>query len=111
MLVSELAGLLNASKANAVPDREVTCAYTCDLLSWVMARGRAGCAWVTVQTHLNVVAVASLNDMACVIHPEGIAPEAASLEKAAGEGIAVLVTEKSAYEVCALLYGAGIPPV
>lgn len=111
MLVSDLARLLGAVPANAVPDRDVLCAYTCDLLSWVMAKGRPGCAWVTVQTHMNVVAVASLHDMACVVHPEGIAPEAASLEKASAEGIAVLVSTKTAYELCALMSGAGIPPV
>ena len=37
-----------------------------------MARGKPGMAWVTVQTHLNVVAVASLHEMACIILPEDI---------------------------------------
>jgi hypothetical protein len=72
MLVSELAAHIGAAVVTqGVPDGEVTCGYTCDLLSWVMARGKAGCAWVTVQTHMNVVAVASLHDMACIICPEG----------------------------------------
>ena len=37
---------------------EITDGYICDLLSWVMARGTEGMAWITVQTHLNVLAVA-----------------------------------------------------
>ena len=54
-----------------VADREVQGAYCCDLLSWVMAHGAAGMAWVTVQTHMNVIAVATLHEMSCVIIPEG----------------------------------------
>ncbi len=58
--------------------------------SWVMARGQAGMAWVTVQTHMNVVAVASLHEMACVIMPDSIRMEEALLNKAVEEGISVL---------------------
>ena len=50
-------------------NRTVNEGYSCDLLSWVMAHGREGMAWITVQTHMNVIAVASLHDMSCVIIP------------------------------------------
>lgn len=90
-------------------DTEVSCGYTCDLLSWVMAHGKAGMAWITVQTHMNVIAVASLMEMAAVIIPEGIEMEEATLEKAKEEEICVLQSEKTAYELCALLAEAGLP--
>ncbi len=90
-------------------DTEVSCGYTCDLLSWVMAHGKAGMAWITVQTHMNVIAVASLMEMAVVIIPEGIEMEEATLGKAKEEGICVLQSEKTAYELCALLAEAGLP--
>lgn len=64
----------------------MSCGYTCDLLSWVMAHGKQGMAWITVQTHMNVIAVASLMEMAAVIIPEGIQMEEPSLEKAREEG-------------------------
>ena len=35
--------------------------YIGDLLSFVMANGKEGALWLTVQKHLNVVAVAELN--------------------------------------------------
>ena len=109
MQLSELTTLLSATVETACPEeQEITCGYTCDLLSWVMAKGKPGCAWVTVQTHLNVVAVASLHDMACIIHPEGIAPDPASVAKATEEGIAILRSEKTAYDICRLLADAGI---
>jgi hypothetical protein len=88
--------------------RAVECGYCCDLLSWVMAHGKSGMAWITVQTHMNVVAVATLMDMAAVIVPEGIAVADEVVSKAAEEGVALLSSEKTAYELCGLLYGAGV---
>ena len=41
--------------------------YIGDLLSFVMANGKEGALWLTVQKHLNVVAVAELNDFAGII--------------------------------------------
>lgn len=110
MLVSELAAMIEAAIiTEGVEDKPVECGYTCDLLSWVMAKGKSGCAWITVQTHLNVVAVASLHDMACIICPEGIAAEDASVKKAAEEGIAVLTTSWTAYAIAGRMQQAGIP--
>ena len=111
MTVKELIELTGAKDMtpNAPKDTEVTCGYTCDLLSWVMAHGKAGMAWITVQTHMNVIAVASLMEMAAVIIPEGIEMEGPTLEKAIDEDICVLQSEKTAYELCAILAGAGLP--
>ena len=111
MTVKELIGLIDATDMMPEADKnaEVSCGYTCDLLSWVMAHGAAGMAWVTVQTHMNVIAVASLMEMAAVIIPEGIEMEGPSLEKAKDEGISVLQTPLTAYEICARLAAAGLP--
>ena len=111
MTVKDLIALTGAT--NKTPevslDTEVTCGYTCDLLSWVMAHGRAGMAWITVQTHMNVIAVASLMEMAAVLIPEGIEMEEATLQKAKEEKIAVLQSDKTAFELCALMASAGLP--
>ena len=45
-------------------ENEVTGVYACDLLSRVMSGCQEGDAWITVQTHLNVIAVAELDDAA-----------------------------------------------
>ena len=49
MKVSELCELIKAE--NLTPaleeDREITCGYACDLLSWVMAHGDEGMAVLT----------------------------------------------------------------
>lgn len=89
--------------------KQISCGYSCDLLSWVMSHGAAGMAWITVQTHMNVVAVATLMDMAAIIVPEGIAVEQDVIDKAAEEGIALIASDKTAYELCGLMYSAGVP--
>ena len=45
MTIQELAALIDGAVQTRTVDtsREVTCGYTCDLLSWVMAKGRR--AW------------------------------------------------------------------
>ena len=110
MLVSDLIPLIGAK--NLTPsvsaDREVTCGYVCDLLSWVMSHGDSGMAWVTVQTHLNVIAVDVLSEMACVILPEGIDMEQESLDKAVQEGMVVLQSPLTAFEICGRMAAKGV---
>ena len=90
-------------------NREITCGYSCDLLSWVMSHGAAGMAWITVQTHMNAIAVGTLMDMACVIIPEGIAVDQDIVLKADQEGLALIMSEKTAYELCGLMFKSGVP--
>ena len=109
MKLAELIPYIDATVlAESDPDTEITCGYSCDLLSWVMAHGEPGMAWVTVQTHMNVIAVAVLSEMACVILPESIDMEQESLDKARSEGMAVLKSPLTAYEICGRLYAKGI---
>jgi len=111
MTVAELSNLIQARCLTPGLDagREVTCGYACDLLSWVMSHGEEGMAWVTVQTHMNVVAVAVLAEMACVILPESIDMEEESLNKALSEDMIVLSSPLTSYEICGRLNAAGIP--
>ena len=112
MKVQELLTLLDAKLLTQTPnlDAEIECGYSCDLLSWVLAHGQEGMAWATVQTHVNVIAVAVLMGMACVVLTEGVEAEEASLERANKEGLPVLSTAKTAYEVCGLMARAGVRP-
>jgi hypothetical protein len=111
MKVSELVVLCGGRLlTQAGGDNEISCGYTCDLLSHVMANGREGMAWITVQTHMNVVAVASLHDLACVIIPEGIEVEEIILRKADEEGVAIVSSSRTAYELASLMSGVGILP-
>jgi serine kinase of HPr protein (carbohydrate metabolism regulator) len=88
--------------------REIKRVYTCDLLSWVMAKGKSDTAWITVQTHNNILAVASLLDFACIIIPEGIQVPEEVIEKAKEQNVILLSTSLESYEIFKILYEAGI---
>jgi predicted transcriptional regulator len=75
----------------------VTGGYICDLLSWVMSHAPKDGAWITVLNHINVVAVAVLTEVACIIMPEGIKPEDQTLKKAMEQGIPILCSKHDAY--------------
>ncbi|MGN0793225.1 MAG: AraC family transcriptional regulator [Aristaeellaceae bacterium] len=90
-------------------DRPIACGYTCDLLSHVMGKGQADMAWITVQAHMNVIAVAALLDFACVIIPEGLPVDETIVRKAASEDIILLSSGQTAYELVKLLADHGVP--
>jgi BioD-like phosphotransacetylase family protein len=73
-----------------------------------MAKGKEGDIWVTIQSHLNIVAVAALINLAGIVVTEGNRPDAATLEKANAEGIPILLTPLTTYEVVGRLYELGI---
>ena len=110
MRVSEFVTLSGGKVlTGAYEDREITCGYTCDLLSHVMGKGQADMAWITVQAHMNVIAVAALLDFACVIIPENLPVDGAIVNKAAQEDIILISSDKTSYELVTILSGAGIP--
>ena len=82
------------------PDREVEGGYVGDLLSWVMGNAFGGCAWVTIMTNRNIVAVATLIEMACIILAEGCELDDEVLALAEAQGVNVLNSPLGAYEIC-----------
>ena len=90
-------------------DRPIACGYTCDLLSHVMGKGQADMAWITVQAHMNVIAVAALMDFACVIIPEGLPVDETIIAKAAAEDIIIVSCGQTAFELVTLLAAQGVP--
>lgn len=89
-------------------ERQVQGAYCGDLLSWVMSHGSKDNAWVTVQVHPNVVAVAVLVEFSCIIIPEEIEVDKITLEKARQEEIAILLSRDNSYEICGKLKSEGV---
>ena len=84
-------------------DRECTGVYVGDLLSWVMSHAMPDDIWVTIMSNSNVIAVASLADVACVILAEGVTLDEKDTALAAEKGINVYSSEMSTYEICAAL--------
>ncbi len=84
-------------------DREIEGVYCGDLLSWVMGKARSGNAWVTIMSNINVIAVASLSDVSCVILAEAVMLDEDAEKAAKNKGINIISSEKSAYELALLL--------
>jgi len=84
--------------------REITGGYTSDLLSDVMGHARSGDVWITLQTHKNVIAIASLKELPAIILVKGFRPEADMLEHASAEGIAVLGSSENTFEISGKVY-------
>lgn len=105
MKLIEIAEALNLRPLNSADlDREVTGGYVSDLLSDVMANSQPGNLWITLQTHLNIVAVASLKDLSGIVIINGRMPDTETIGKAGTEGIPLLQTGKPAFETTGMLY-------
>jgi len=90
------------------PQREVEGVYIGDLLSWVMGRAQSGNAWITIMSNLNIVAVATLADVSCIILAEGVTLDEQVKETAASKDINILATDMTAYQVASALSGLGL---
>ncbi|MDR2234368.1 MAG: serine kinase [Tannerella sp.] len=84
---------------------QVTGGYTSDLLSDVMGHADAGRIWITLQAHKNVMAIASLKELAAIVLIKGIAPDGDTIALSDSEGIPVLGSSLGAFELSGELYG------
>ena len=82
--------------------------YTSDLLSCVMAGAKNNYLWITLQAHLNIVAVAALLDVAAIIITENAQPDSATISKANAQDIVLLSTARPTFEIDGKLWEMGI---
>ncbi|OGP99112.1 MAG: serine kinase [Deltaproteobacteria bacterium RBG_19FT_COMBO_46_12] len=87
---------------------EVTGGYASDLLSDVIAHSRKGNIWITIQTHPNIVAVATMKELAGIILAGGREPDADTIQKAEEEEIPILISPLFTFELVGKLYQIGI---
>ncbi|MBO5928888.1 MAG: hypothetical protein J6Q42_02595 [Clostridia bacterium] len=104
MTVRELAKTLSLTVLNEGDlDRAVTGGYCGDLLSWVMSRATAGDAWLSVIGNVNAIAVCVLADVSCLILCENAPFDEAAKARAATEGVTVLRSQRTAYDLAAAI--------
>lgn len=89
-------------------EREVLDGYCGDLLSDVMANSDNGAVWMTIQAHQNILAVAVLKELAAIVLVNGRQPDEETRSKAEDEGIPILTTTLSAYQMAGALHGLGV---
>ena len=85
-------------------DKEVEGCYVSDLLSDVMGNADMGNIWVTLQTHKNVMAIASLKELSAVILVKGLSASDDTLEQSNEEGIPFLSTDAETFETAGKIY-------
>jgi len=84
--------------------QELTGGYASDLLSDVIANSKTGNVWVTMQTHVNIVAVAVLKELAAIIIVQGRQPSEDTIKKAKEEKVVLLVGDMPAFETVGRIY-------
>jgi hypothetical protein len=89
-------------------DRPIVGGYASDLLSCAMKGAKKDYVWVTLQSHLNVVAVASLIGLAGVLITEGNRPDQETLARAESEGVVLMVTPKTTFTIVGELTSLGV---
>lgn len=86
-------------------DTEVHTAYCGDLLSDVMAHVPEDSVWFTVLAHLNIVAVAQLRDVACIVIVNGTEPDKQTIDKAREQDVAIFGSRENSAQLCMKLSG------
>ena len=89
-------------------DQDVGSGYVGDLLSDVIASGRKNMLWITIQVHENIVAVASLKDLAGIILAKGNQPLEETLKAAQSENVTLLGSRLNAYQLIEKLVQIGV---
>ena len=87
------------------PEREINGVYIGDLLSLVMGKAQYDNVWITIMSNINVIAVASLSDVSCVLLAEDVTLDNEVLSTAKQKGINILSTPMSAYDAAIELSG------
>ena len=87
------------------PDRQIGGVYIGDLLSWVMGKAEADNVWITIMSNINVVAVASLSDVSCVLLAEDVTLDSDVLATAKDKGVNILSTSLATYEAALKVSG------
>jgi len=99
MTITTLAEKLDLTKLSGETDKEVASCYISDLLSRVLGGCQAGDIWITVQSSLNMVAVAVMTEASCVILPEDLTAPDNVIEKANEEDLTIFSSKESAYSL------------
>ena len=106
MKVKELVDALNLKVLSGESglDHDIDGCYVSDLLSDVMGNAEMGNIWITLQVHKNVMAIASLKELACVILVKGQTAADETLEQSNEEGIPFLSTPMETFETAGKVY-------
>lgn len=104
MKINDIIPMINAKIICGETDKSFDGIYVGDLLSRAMSHVECDALWVTIMSNINVVAVATLTEPAAIILAENVLLQEDALKSANENGITVLSTELSAYEICVKMH-------
>ncbi|OQY36992.1 MAG: hypothetical protein B6226_05735 [Candidatus Cloacimonetes bacterium 4572_65] len=87
-----------------ISEIEIESGYVSDLLSDVMGSVKINQIWFTIMRHMNVIAVASMADIPCVIFAKNIMPDKMVIDKAIDEGIVLVKCNHTVFDCAGKLY-------
>ena len=108
MKVADAAKELEGTLITGAGDKEILGAYASDLLSDVMSNSSEGDVWITLQKHVNIVAVAQLNGISAIVLVNNRKPEPETLARAEEMGVAIISTPLQAFDAAGILYARGV---
>lgn len=104
----EKSAVFEVISSKGYTDKEIKGGYCSDLLSDVIANANEGDIWVTLQVHLNIVAVAAMKGISAIITVNGRKPDEATIAKANEEGITIMMSVLPAFDVVGELFKLGV---
>ena len=107
MKVSDLVNELNLTVFSGTSglEKEITGGYSSDLLSDVMGNAEEGHVWITLQTHKNIMAVASLKEISAIILVKNLKPDEEVKKISNDEELPILGTCLDAFTIAGKIYG------
>jgi len=110
LLLSQIAKELRLKKISAADSEEkfVRGVYVADLLSLVLANARHNDLWLTHQGHQNIVALASLLELSCVVIAGGMVCQEETVRMANAENIPLYISKLPIFELAGRLYTLGL---
>lgn len=110
MKVNDLLNIKQLTLVNSIDfsKRDINNIYIGDLLSWVMGHLEEDSVWLTVQNHINVIAVGHLHDVAAIVFVEGSYPMQDTIDKAIESQIPLFTYNGTSYELAIALHELGL---
>ena len=110
MKIRDIVNLLDARVlcGEELLDGEVNSAFSCDMMSDVLAFVKEQAVLITGLCNPQVVRTAEMMDMRCIVFVRGKIPPADVVELAKDSGIVVLATTERMYPACGKLYANGL---
>jgi predicted transcriptional regulator len=106
MKISDIVSALNLKVLSGSDglDNNITGGYVSDLLSDVIGTAPEGNVWITIQTHNNIIAVASLKELGAIIIAKGLKPADETINKSNSEKIPLLSTDENSFTIAGRLF-------